>query len=170
MEICLLTLDMFLQQKPDKSKKKWFQKEEESVDVISFSEQSPLDVPAQPPTIEDDVKQTESDNEQIELAHLEAEEDAEPAVAEAQPAVEVESPPSIISCQPEISEETAATMIQTAFRGYTVLLYPFTLKYKILTRFETSVTVVNDTNMNLSCSFFPPLNLVFLLLDIGKHR
>lgn len=100
--------------KPDKSKKKWFQKEE-SVDVISFLEQSPLDVPAQPP-IEDDVKQTEPENEPSELAHLEA---AESAVAEAQLAVVVEYPPSPISCRPEMSEETAAIVIQTAFRGYT---------------------------------------------------
>lgn len=110
------------------------------MDVISFLEQSPLDVPAQPP-IEDDVKQTEPENEPSELAHLEA---AESAVAEAQLAVVVEYPPSPISCRPEMSEETAAIVIQTAFRGYTVLLYSVYIKYKIFKRLEKSVSVVND--------------------------
>lgn len=83
-----------------------------------------MDLPAEPPSIEDDVKQTELENEPRELAYLEAEVPAEvPAVAEAQPAVEVEHPPSIVSCQSEMSEETAAIMIQSAFRGYMVLLY-----------------------------------------------
>ncbi|XP_023550273.1 protein IQ-DOMAIN 1-like [Cucurbita pepo subsp. pepo] len=90
--------------KPNKCKNKWFQ-EEESVDVISFLEQSQLEVLAQPPMIETS-----------ELAHLEA---AEPSLAEAQLAVDVEYPPRFIPRRPEMSEETAAIMIQAAFRGYT---------------------------------------------------
>ncbi|KAL4015472.1 hypothetical protein IC575_023056 [Cucumis melo] len=103
--------------KPDRPKKKWFQKEESVEDVISFLEQTSLDVPAQPP-IEDDVKQIELENEPSELVHPEA---AEPVVAEAPPDVAVEYPPSPspVPCRPEMSEEAAAIMIQTAFRGYT---------------------------------------------------
>ena len=129
MEICPLTLDILFQQKPDKPKKKWFQKEESVEDVISFLEQTPLDVPAQPP-IEDDVKQIKLENEPSELGHSEA---AEPVVAEASPAVAVEYPPSPSpsSCRPEMSEETAAIMIQTAFRGYTVLLIIFHFSFSI---------------------------------------
>lgn len=76
------------------------------MDVISFLEQSQLEVLAQPPMIETS-----------ELAHLEA---AEPSLAEAQLAVDVEYPPRFIPRRPEMSEETAAIMIQAAFRGYTV--------------------------------------------------
>ncbi|XP_022966715.1 protein IQ-DOMAIN 1-like [Cucurbita maxima] len=96
----------------ERSKKKWFQREE-SVDT--FVEPSLLDVPAEPPPMEDDINQTKPEDEPSELLHSVA---VEPAVDEAQLAVDDEHLPSIIPCKPEMTEETGAIIIQSAFRGY----------------------------------------------------
>lgn len=112
-----------LNQISHKSKRKWFGKHKSSDPVSSFTENA-MPIPAPAPAVED-VKLTEAENEQSKHAYsvaLATAVAAEAAVAAAQAAAEVVRLTAATRFSGKSREEVAAIKIQTAFRGFMVLL------------------------------------------------
>lgn len=116
-------------QKSGKSKKKWgFGNKKYEDPSSSTDETAPVPPPPPPPPPVEELKLVEAENEQNKHAYsvaLATAAAAEAAVAAAQAAAEVVRLTNVPRYPGRTPEEVAAIRIQTAFRGYLVLLLSF---------------------------------------------